>query len=49
MERVLAKSKDAGVARYLLHGDFGFHNVLFKEGRLTGIIDPTPVCRAAAL
>lgn len=28
---------------YLLHGDFGVHNFLFKNARLSGIIDPTPV------
>ncbi|WP_372869112.1 aminoglycoside phosphotransferase family protein [Planomicrobium okeanokoites] len=28
---------------YLLHGDCGFHNFIFNEGQLTGIIDPAPV------
>ncbi|MFC7371951.1 phosphotransferase family protein [Fictibacillus iocasae] len=28
---------------YLLHGDFGVHNFIFYEGKLTGLIDPTPV------
>lgn len=27
---------------YLLHGDFGLHNFLFDEMRLTGVIDPIP-------
>ncbi|PGS56043.1 phosphotransferase [Bacillus sp. AFS041924] len=30
-----------GRTSYLLHGDFGLHNFLFDEGRLTGVIDPT--------
>ncbi|WP_409291044.1 aminoglycoside phosphotransferase family protein [Peribacillus sp. SCS-37] len=28
---------------FLLHGDFGVHNFIFKEGRLCGVIDPAPV------
>jgi hypothetical protein len=28
---------------YVLHGDFGVHNFLFANGRLSGIIDPIPV------
>jgi len=28
---------------YLLHGDCGVHNFIFEEGKLTGVIDPTPV------
>lgn len=28
---------------YLVHGDCGVHNFIFKEGRLVGVIDPTPV------
>ncbi|TVY11484.1 phosphotransferase family protein [Paenibacillus cremeus] len=28
---------------YLLHGDCGVHNFIFHEGRLQGVIDPTPV------
>ncbi|MCM3718075.1 aminoglycoside phosphotransferase family protein [Fictibacillus phosphorivorans] len=29
--------------RYLLHGDCGVHNFIFNEGKLTSVIDPTPV------
>lgn len=28
---------------YILHGDLGVHNFLFKNAKLSGIIDPTPV------
>lgn len=28
---------------FLLHGDCGVHNFVFHEGKLTGVIDPTPV------
>jgi len=28
--------------RYVLHGDFGVHNFLFADGKLTGVIDPLP-------
>ncbi|WP_020063349.1 phosphotransferase family protein [Bacillus sp. 123MFChir2] len=28
---------------YLIHGDFGFHNFLFDDKQLVGVIDPTPV------
>jgi fructosamine-3-kinase len=28
---------------YLLHGDCGVHNFIFKEEKLAGVIDPTPV------
>ncbi|WLD92556.1 phosphotransferase [Alkalihalobacillus sp. AL-G] len=28
---------------YVLHGDFGVHNFLFDQRKLTGIIDPIPV------
>ncbi|CAM3877820.1 phosphotransferase family protein [Alkalicoccus chagannorensis] len=28
---------------HLLHGDFGVHNFLFHEGKLSGILDPAPV------
>ncbi|QHW31507.1 phosphotransferase [Paenibacillus rhizovicinus] len=27
---------------YILHGDFGVHNFLFRDGQLAGIIDPFP-------
>lgn len=30
-------------APYLIHGDCGVHNFIFREKRLAGIIDPTPV------
>jgi aminoglycoside phosphotransferase (APT) family kinase protein len=28
---------------YLLHGDFGYHNFLFRFNKLTSVIDPTPI------
>ena len=28
---------------YVLHGDFGVHNFLFADGKLSGVIDPIPV------
>ena len=28
---------------FLLHGDCGVHNFIFREGQLMGVIDPTPV------
>lgn len=28
---------------YMLHGDCGVHNFLFREGKLSGVIDPTPL------
>ncbi|ANC77477.1 hypothetical protein ABE65_011975 [Fictibacillus phosphorivorans] len=28
---------------FLLHGDFGVHNFIFNDGKLCGVIDPTPV------
>ncbi|WP_248928492.1 phosphotransferase [Paenibacillus hamazuiensis] len=28
--------------KYILHGDFGAHNFLFTEGKLSGVIDPIP-------
>nr|WP_239587430.1 phosphotransferase [Bacillus pakistanensis] len=28
---------------FLLHGDCGVHNFVFKGGSLSGVIDPTPV------
>lgn len=34
---------DIKTEAYLLHGDCGFHNFIFTEGRLAGVIDPAPV------
>ncbi|MCP9278753.1 phosphotransferase [Bacillus wiedmannii] len=37
-------NREAGVNQpFLLHGDFGFHNFIFRENRLHGVIDPLPV------
>ncbi|MGE7859878.1 phosphotransferase family protein [Bacillus mobilis] len=37
-------NRDAGVNQpFLLHGDFGFHNFIFRQNRLHGVIDPLPV------
>lgn len=29
--------------QYLIHGDCGIHNFIFKDDKLSGVIDPTPV------
>jgi fructosamine-3-kinase len=42
----LVKSSDRMIGLsgpYLLHGDFGIHNFIWKEGQLAGVIDPAPV------
>ncbi|MEC3317400.1 aminoglycoside phosphotransferase family protein [Bacillus thuringiensis] len=37
-------NRDAGINQpFLLHGDLGFHNFIFKENKLHGVIDPLPV------
>lgn len=37
-------NRDAGVEQpFLLHGDLGFHNFIFQENKLHGVIDPLPV------
>jgi len=37
-------NRDAGVNHpFLLHGDLGFHNLIFQENKLYGVIDPFPV------
>ncbi|MBE7150758.1 phosphotransferase [Bacillus mycoides] len=37
-------NRDAGVNQpFLLHGDCGFHNFIFQENKLYGVIDPLPV------
>ncbi|WP_312097213.1 aminoglycoside phosphotransferase family protein [Niallia sp.] len=28
---------------FLIHGDCGVHNFIFNDGKLTGVIDPTPI------
>lgn len=34
-------NRDAGINQpFLLHGDLGFHNFIFKENELHGVIDP---------
>ncbi|PGT17848.1 aminoglycoside phosphotransferase [Bacillus cereus] len=42
----LANSPNRGTGinqPFLLHGDFGFHNFIFRENKLYGVIDPLPV------
>ncbi|QWH18434.1 aminoglycoside phosphotransferase family protein [Bacillus mycoides] len=42
----LANSPNRGTGinqPFLLHGDFGFHNFIFRENRLHGVIDPLPI------
>lgn len=37
-------NRDAGINQpFLLHGDLGFHNFIFQENKLHGVIDPLPV------
>lgn len=35
--------RNNGDTPYLIHGDFGFHNFLFSDEQLVGVIDPTPI------
>ncbi|WP_341201317.1 aminoglycoside phosphotransferase family protein [Planomicrobium okeanokoites] len=44
----LVEKVDVKTEAYLLHGDCGFHNFIFNEGQLTGVIDPAPVIGAPA-
>lgn len=37
------RKNDSNIQPYLLHGDCGVHNFIFEGGKLTGVIDPTPV------
>ncbi|MGE7883626.1 aminoglycoside phosphotransferase family protein [Bacillus sp. NPDC094077] len=42
----LANSPNRGTVinqPFLLHGDLGFHNFIFRENKLYGVIDPLPV------
>ncbi|MDM5463331.1 MULTISPECIES: phosphotransferase [Bacillus cereus group] len=42
----LANSPNRGTGinqPFLVHGDFGFHNFIFRENKLCGVIDPLPV------
>ncbi|UOQ91583.1 aminoglycoside phosphotransferase family protein [Halobacillus shinanisalinarum] len=43
--RLINNSKMSHMDRqpFLLHGDCGVHNLLFKENKLCGVIDPTPM------
>ncbi|MEH6942476.1 aminoglycoside phosphotransferase family protein [Bacillus sp. JJ722] len=45
VKRILAnlKSKNDLKRAYFLHGDCGFHNFLFSEKQLVGVIDPSPL------
>lgn len=37
-------SRGTGINQpFLLHGDLGFHNFIFQENKLHGVIDPLPV------
>jgi len=39
LQRSVRKSQQEG---YLLHGDYGVHNFIFENRKLTGVIDPIP-------
>ncbi|MBG9550414.1 phosphotransferase [Bacillus firmus] len=39
----LAEKNSKGKEAFLLHGDCGVHNFIFRNGQLSGVIDPTPV------
>lgn len=41
--RKLALEHKIGETPFLLHGDCGFHNFIFRDGKLSGVIDPIPV------
>jgi fructosamine-3-kinase len=43
VNRILESQKQKRVKPYLLHGDCGVHNFIFKDNHLCGVIDPTPV------
>lgn len=36
-------SDERDIEKYLLHGDFGIHNCVFKNKELVGVVDATPV------
>ncbi|MCM3609882.1 aminoglycoside phosphotransferase family protein [Planococcus sp. MERTA32b] len=42
----LVEKIDPNAKAYLLHGDCGFHNFIFDDQHLVGIIDPAPVIGA---
>ncbi|MBY0122801.1 aminoglycoside phosphotransferase family protein [Bacillus sp. S/N-304-OC-R1] len=39
----LLQKNNSARSPYLLHGDCGVHNFIFNDGRLDGVIDPSPV------
>ncbi|MNI06783.1 Phosphotransferase enzyme family protein [compost metagenome] len=39
----LINSMGESKIKYLIHGDCGVHNFIFTDGRMTGVIDPTPI------
>ncbi|MEH6987616.1 phosphotransferase [Cytobacillus firmus] len=39
----LAEKNSKDKEAFLLHGDCGVHNFIFRNGQLSGVIDPTPV------
>lgn len=39
----LFKNNLEGVDQFLLHGDTGVHNFVFRQSRLVGVIDPSPM------
>ncbi|WP_274653420.1 aminoglycoside phosphotransferase family protein [Paenibacillus humicola] len=43
VRQFIASTAANSLPRYYLHGDCGVHNFLFGGGKLTGVIDPTPV------
>ncbi|OQR57357.1 aminoglycoside phosphotransferase family protein [Bacillus sp. CDB3] len=44
LKLVSSPNRGAGIDKpFLLHGDFGFHNFIFRENKLYGVIDPLPV------
>jgi fructosamine-3-kinase len=43
VKSILERQKQKRIKPYLLHGDCGVHNFIFKDNHLCGVIDPTPV------
>ncbi|MFK3938068.1 phosphotransferase family protein [Alkalihalobacillus sp. NPDC078783] len=41
--KVLVGEVSCETIPYVIHGDLGFHNLIFSENQLSGVIDPTPV------
>ena len=43
VQKAIKTISNFGFEKKLMHGDFGFHNMLFLNGKLAGVIDPQPM------